>query len=162
MNKARLVERIAQLVNNKDIEDISDIRDESDRDGMRIVIELKRGAQPQIVLNQLFKHTQMQESFSMIFLAVVNGQPQELGLIQTINYFIEHRVDVVRRRTAFLLNKARDREHILEGYPMPSTISTMSSPLFADRFPRGCPRKSGPVLRRQEDRHQCNWPRTAG
>ena len=80
VNKARLVERIAQLVNNKDIEDISDIRDESDRDGMRIVVELKRGAEPQIVLNQLFKHTQMQESFSMILLAVVNGQPREMGL----------------------------------------------------------------------------------
>src|SRR6202048_1805424 len=115
-NKARLVERIAQLVNNKDIEDISDIRDESDRDGMRIVVELKRSAEPQIVLNQLFKHTAMQESFSMIFLAVVNGQPRELGLIQAIKHFIDHRVDVVRRRTAYLLAKARDREHILEGY----------------------------------------------
>ena len=116
VNKARLVERIAQLVNDKDIEDISDIRDESDRDGMRIVVELKRSAEPQIVLNQLFKHTQMQESFSMILLAVVNGQPREMGLIQTIKYFIEHRVDVVRRRTAYLLQKAKDREHILEGY----------------------------------------------
>src|SRR5271166_5555956 len=83
VNKAKLVERIAQLVNDKDIEDISDIRDESDRDGMRIVVELKRGAEPQIVLNQLFKHTQMQESFSMILLAVVNGQPREMGIIQT-------------------------------------------------------------------------------
>src|ERR1700732_2970431 len=116
VNKARLVERIAQLVNDKDIENISDIRDESDRDGMRIVVELKRGSEPQIVLNQLFKHTQMQESFSMILLAVVNGQPREMGLIQTIKYFIEHRVDVVRRRTAYLLQKAKDREHILEGY----------------------------------------------
>src|ERR1700726_2448779 len=83
VNKARLVERIAQLVKDKDIEDISDVRDESDRDGMRIVIELKRGAEPQIVLNKLFKHTQMQEGFSMILLAVVNGQPRELGLIPT-------------------------------------------------------------------------------
>src|SRR2546430_5309260 len=116
VNKSRLIERIAELVNNKDIEDISDIRDESDRDGMRIVVELKRGAEPQIVLNQLFKHTQMQESFSMILLAVVNGQPREMGLVQTIKYFIEHRVDVVRRRTAYLLAKAQDREHILEGY----------------------------------------------
>jgi DNA gyrase subunit A len=116
VNKARLVERIAQLVNDKDIEDISDIRDESDRDGMRIVIELKRGAEAQIVLNQLFKHTQMQESFSMILLAVVNGQPRELGLIEAIKHFINHRVDVVRRRTAYLLTKAKDREHILEGY----------------------------------------------
>jgi DNA gyrase subunit A len=116
VNKSVLIKRIAQLVNDKDIEDISDVRDESDRDGMRIVVELKRGAEPQIVLNQLFKHTQMQESFSMILLAVVNGQPREMGLIQTIKYFIEHRLDVVRRRTAYLLSKAKDREHILEGY----------------------------------------------
>jgi DNA gyrase subunit A len=116
VNKSVLIKRIAQLVNDKEIEDISDVRDESDRDGMRIVIELKRGAEPQIVLNQLFKHTQMQESFSMILLAVVNGQPREMGIIQTIKYFIEHRVDVVRRRTAYLLQKAKDREHILEGY----------------------------------------------
>src|SRR5438876_2836612 len=116
VNKARLVERIAQLVNDKDIEDISDIRDESDRDGMRIVVELKRGAEPQIVLNQLYKHTQMQESFSMILLAVVNGQPKEMGLVQAIKHFIDHRVDVVRRRTAYLLLKAKEREHILEGY----------------------------------------------
>jgi DNA gyrase subunit A len=83
---------------------------------MRIVIELKRGAEPQIILNQLFKHTSMQEGFSMIFLAVVNGQPKEMGLIQAIQHFIDHRVDVVRRRTAYLLQKAKDREHILEGY----------------------------------------------
>jgi len=116
VNKARLIERIAQLVNEKIIDDISDIRDESDRDGMRIVVELKRGGEPQIVLNQLFKHTSMQEGFSMIFLAVVNGQPKELGLIQAIQLFIDHRVDIVRRRTAYLLRKAKDREHILEGY----------------------------------------------
>jgi DNA gyrase subunit A len=116
VNKARLIERIAQLVNDKIIDDISDIRDESDRDGMRIVVELKRGAEEQIVLNQLYKHTQMQESFSMIFLAVVNGQPKEMGLVQAIQYFIDHRVDVVRRRTVYLLQKAREREHILEGY----------------------------------------------
>jgi DNA gyrase subunit A len=116
VNKSRLIERIAQLVNDKVVDDISDIRDESDRDGMRIVVELKRGAEPQIVLNQLFKHTSMQEGFSMIFLAVVNGQPKEMGLIQAIKHFIDHRVDVVRRRTAYLLQKAKDREHILEGY----------------------------------------------
>ncbi len=116
VNKARLIERIADLVNDKTIDDISDIRDESDRDGMRIVIELKRGAEPQIVLNQLYKHTSMQEGFSMILLAVVNQQPKEMGLIQAIKHFIDHRVDVVRRRTLYLLNKARDREHILEGY----------------------------------------------
>ena len=116
VNKARLIERMAQLVNDKIVDDISDIRDESDRDGMRIVVELKRGAEPQIVLNQLFKHTAMQESFSMILLAVVNGQPKEMGLVQAIRHFIDHRADVVRRRTAYLLRKAKDREHILEGY----------------------------------------------
>src|SRR5438105_4263167 len=116
VNKAKLIERIAQLVNDKVVDDISDVRDESDRQGMRIVIELKRGAEPQIILNQLYKHTQMQESFSMIFLAVVNGQPREMGLITALQHFIDHRVDVVRRRTSFLLAKARDREHILEGY----------------------------------------------
>jgi DNA gyrase subunit A len=116
VNKAKLVERIAELVNNKVIDDISDVRDESDRDGMRIVIELKRSAEAQIVLNQLFKHTSMQESFSMIFLAVINGQPKEMGLVQAIQYFVDHRIDVVRRRTAHLLLKAREREHVLEGY----------------------------------------------
>jgi DNA gyrase subunit A len=116
VNKATLQKRIADLVLDKTIDDISDVRDESDRDGMRVVIELKRGAEPQIVLNQLFKHTQMQEGFSMIFLAVVNGQPKEMGLIEAIKHFIDHRVDVVRRRTAFLLKKAKDREHVLEGY----------------------------------------------
>ena len=116
VSKKRLIERMAQLVNDKIIDEISDIRDESDRDGMRIVVELKRGGEPQIVLNQLFKHTSMQEGFSMIFLAVVNGQPKEMGLIQAIKHFIDHRVDVVRRRTSYLLAKAKDREHILEGY----------------------------------------------
>ncbi len=116
VNKAKLVERIAELVNDKVIDDVSDVRDESDRDGMRIVIELKRGGQPEIVLNQLYKHTQMQESFSMIFLAVLNGQPREMGLDEAIRCFINHRIDVVQRRTVFLLRKAREREHILEGY----------------------------------------------
>src|SRR5246127_1493497 len=116
VNKARLVARIAELVNDKVIDDISDIRDESDREGMRIVIELKRGAEPQIILNQLFKHTEMQQGFSMILLAIAHGQPREMGLVQAIQYFIDHRVEVVRRRTAYLLAKAQDREHILEGY----------------------------------------------
>jgi DNA gyrase subunit A len=116
VNKSKLIERIAELVNEKIVDDISDVRDESDRDGMRIVIELKRGAQPEIVLNQLYKHTQMQESFSMIFLAVLNGQPRELSLDQAIRAFIDHRVDVVQRRTIFLLKKDRAREHQLEGY----------------------------------------------
>jgi len=116
VNKSALIKRIAELVNDKIIDDISDVRDESDRDGMRILIELKRGAESQIVLNQLYKHTSMQESFSMIFLAVVNNQPREMGLVQAIHHFIDHRVDVVRRRTAYLLARAREREHILEGY----------------------------------------------
>jgi DNA gyrase subunit A len=115
VNKSKLIERIAELVTDKIVDDISDVRDESDRDGMRIVIELKRGAQPEIVLNQLYKHTQMQESFSMIFLAVLNGQPRELGLDQAIRCFLDHRIDVVQRRTVFLLKKDRAREHILEG-----------------------------------------------
>ncbi len=116
VNKSKLIERIAELYHEKVIDDISDVRDESDRDGMRIVIELKRGVESQIVLNQLYKHTQMQESFSMIFLAVVNNQPRELALPDAILHFIDHRVDVVRRRTAFQLRKAREREHILLGY----------------------------------------------
>jgi DNA gyrase subunit A len=116
VNKSKLIERIAATVHEKIIDDISEVRDESDRDGMRIVIELKRGTEAQIVLNQLYKNTQMQESFSMIFLAVVNGQPRELPLPDAIRHFIDHRVDVVRRRTAYLLRKAREREHILLGY----------------------------------------------
>jgi len=116
VNKSNLIKHIAQLVNDKVIDDISDVRDESDRDGMRIVIELKRGAQHEIVLNQLYKNTSMQESFSMIFLAVHNGQPKELALPDAIWAFIDHRIEVVRRRTAFLLNKAREREHVLLGY----------------------------------------------
>src|ERR1700761_3471868 len=116
VNKSKLIERIAELVNEKIIDEISDVRDESDRDGMRIVIELKRGAQPEIILNQLYKHTQMQESFSMIFLAVLNGRPLEFPLDVALRAFIDHRIDVVQRRTAFLLRKAREREHILEGY----------------------------------------------
>src|ERR1700745_3171995 len=116
VNKARLVARIAELVNDKVIDDISDIRDESDREGMRIVIELKRGAEPQIILNQLFKHTEMQQGFSLILLGIAHGEPRERGLGQAIQYFTDHRVEVVRRRTAYLLAKAQDREHILEGY----------------------------------------------
>ncbi|HYY68139.1 MAG TPA: DNA gyrase subunit A [Terriglobales bacterium] len=116
VNKRYLVERIAELVNNKTLDDVADIRDESDREGMRIVVELKRGVESQIILNNLYKHTQMQENFSMIFLAIVNGQPKEMGLIQAIQHFIDHRVEVVRRRTSFLLLRAREREHILEGY----------------------------------------------
>src|SRR6516162_657442 len=116
VNKARLIEHIAELIQNKKIEGIADIRDESDREGMRIVIEVKRDEEPQLILNHLFKHTQMQESFGMILLAIVGGQPRELGLLDLLRLFIDHRVDVVRRRTQYELRKAREREHLLLGY----------------------------------------------
>src|ERR1700720_839122 len=116
VNKSRLIERIAELVQSKKIEGIADVRDESSREGMRIVIEIKRGEEAQLILNNLFKYTQMQESFGMILLAIVAGQPRELGLIPLIKLFIEHRVEVVRRRTIHELRKAREREHILVGY----------------------------------------------
>jgi DNA gyrase subunit A len=116
VNKARLIEHIAELIQNKKIEGIADIRDESDRDGMRIVIEVKRDEEPQIILAHLFKHTQMQESFSMILLSIVANQPRELGLIEMLRLFLDHRVDVVRRRTEYELRKAQEREHILLGY----------------------------------------------
>ena len=116
VNKSRLIENTAALINDKKIEGISDVRDESDRDGMRIVFELKRGEQADVVLNNLFKQTQLQTSFGIINLSIVNGQPRELGLIQTIKYFIDHRTDVVRRRTDYELRKAREREHLLLGF----------------------------------------------
>jgi DNA gyrase subunit A len=116
VNKSRLIENTAAMVNDKKLEGISEIRDESDRDGMRIVYELKRGEQAEVILNNLYKSTQLQISFGIINLSIVHGQPRELGLIQTIKYFIEHRVDVVRRRTDYELRKAREREHILLGF----------------------------------------------
>jgi DNA gyrase subunit A len=116
VNKARLVADIAALVNEKKIEGIADIRDESDRDGMRIFLELKRGETPEVVLNNLYKHTQMQTNFGVIMLSIVNGQPRELGLMDCLRRFIDHRIDVVRRRTDYLLRKAREREHILLGF----------------------------------------------
>jgi DNA gyrase subunit A len=116
VNKARLIESAASLVNEKKIEGISEIRDESDRDGMRIVFELKRGEQPEVVLNNLYKHTQLQVGFGIIMLSIVNGQPRELGLIDCLKRFLDHRVDVVRRRTDYELRKAREREHILLGF----------------------------------------------
>ncbi len=116
VNKARLIEATAGLVNEKRLEGISEIRDESDRDGMRIVFELKRGEQSEVVLNNLYKHTQLQINFGVIMLSIVNGQPRELGLADVLKRFIDHRIDVVRRRTDFLLRKAREREHILLGF----------------------------------------------
>ncbi len=116
VNKARLIERIAELVQGKRIDGISDVRDESDRDGMRIVIEVKRGEESQLVLNHLYKLTQMQESFGMILLAITGGQPREMGLIELLQLFLEHRRDVVLRRTQFDLRKAEEREHLLLGF----------------------------------------------
>src|SRR5450631_2392522 len=116
VNKSRLIEAASALVNEKKLEGIGDIRDESDRDGMRIVFELKRGEQAEVVLNNLYKHTQLQIGFGIIMLSIVNGQPRELGLVDCIKFFIDHRIEVVRRRTEFELRKARDREHILLGF----------------------------------------------
>ena len=116
VNKARLIEYRGSLVNEKKLEGISNIRDESDRDGMRIVFELKRDEQAEVVLNNLYKQTQMQISFGVIMLAIVNFQPKEMGLVEVMKRFIEHRADVVRRRTDYLLRKAREREHILLGF----------------------------------------------
>jgi DNA gyrase subunit A len=116
VNKARLIEAAAGMVNDKKLEGISEIRDESDRDGMRIVFELKRGEQAEVILNNLYKHTQLQINFGVIMLSIVNGQPRELGLLDVLKRFIDHRIDVVRRRTDFLLRKAREREHILLGF----------------------------------------------
>lgn len=115
VNKAAMIEKIADLVKDKKIEGISDLRDESDRNGMRIVIELKRDANANILLNQLYKHTQMQDTFSIIMLALVNGQPKVLNLKSIITHYINHQKDVVTRRTQFDLRKAEARAHILEG-----------------------------------------------
>jgi DNA gyrase subunit A len=115
VNKARLLESIAELVNEKKLEGIADIRDESDREGIRVVIEIKKGELPEVVLNNLYKHTALQTSFGIIMLAIVDKQPKTLGLIDVMRYFISHRQDVIRRRTRFELKKAEQRAHILEG-----------------------------------------------
>jgi len=116
VNKANLIEKIADLVREGKINDISNIRDESDRDGLRIVIELKRDAQPPVILNQLFKHTQMQVTFGVIMLALVNGVPKVLTLQEMMKHFLDHRMDVLIRRTKYELDAAEKRAHILEGY----------------------------------------------
>jgi len=115
VNKKTLQERIAELVNEKKVEGISDIRDESDKDGMRLVIELKRGEVPEVILNNLYKHTQLQDTFGMNLVALVDGQPRLLNLKQMVEYFLSHRREVVTRRTVFQLRKARERGHVLEG-----------------------------------------------
>ncbi|AFZ82623.1 DNA gyrase subunit A [Candidatus Kinetoplastidibacterium crithidiae] len=139
VNKKTLQERIAELVNSKRIEGISDIRDESDKDGMRLVIELKRGESPEIILNNLYKNTQLQDTLGMNLVALVHGQPKLLNLKQIISYFLEHRREVVTRRTVFRLNKAKNRAHILEGLAVALAnidefiliIKTAASPLIA-------------------------------
>jgi len=115
VNKARLIEKIAELVREKKIEGVSDLRDESDRDGIRIVIELKRGEMAEVVLNNLYKHTQMENTFGIIMLAIVGAQPHVLKLKEILGYFLQHRRDVILRRTRYELRKAEERAHILEG-----------------------------------------------
>src|SRR5919201_854616 len=115
VNKAKLIERIADLVREKTIEGIADLRDESDREGMRIVIELRRGEVPDVVLNNLYKHTQLQTTFGIIMLAIAGGRPKVLSLLEVIENFVEFRREVVRRRTEFELRKAEARAHLLEG-----------------------------------------------
>lgn len=115
VNKARLIEKMADLVKEKTIDGITDLRDESDRNGMRIVIELRRDVNPQIILNQLYKHTQLQDSFGVIMLSLVDGHPRVLNLKETLFYYLEHQKDVIVRRTRFDLRKAEERLHIVEG-----------------------------------------------
>ncbi|MCH5585030.1 DNA gyrase subunit A [Shimazuella sp. AN120528] len=116
VNKAKLVEKIAELVRDKKIDGITDLRDESDRNGMRVVIELRRDVNPRIVLNNLYKHTTLQTSFGVNTLALVNGQPRVLNLHQALSHYLDHQIEVIRRRTQFDLHKAEERAHILEGY----------------------------------------------
>lgn len=115
VNKTRLIENIAELVNSKTIEGITDLRDESDKEGMRIVIEVRRGEEPQVVLNQLYKHTALQSTASIIFLALVNNQPRILTLREMVYYYVRHRAEIIERRTRFDLEKAEARAHIVEG-----------------------------------------------
>ncbi len=139
VNKKTLLERIAELVREKKIDGISDIRDESDKSGMRVVIELKRGEVPEVILNNLFKHTQLQDTFGMNFVALVDGQPKLLNLKQIIEFFLFHRREIVTRRTVYELRKARERGHILEGLSVALSniddfieiIKSSESPLIA-------------------------------
>ena len=115
VNKARLIEKIAELVKDKKIDGITDLRDESDRQGMRVCIELRRDANPNVVLNLLFKHTQLQDTFGVTMLALVNNEPKVLNLGEMLNYYLLHQEEVVTRRTKYDLNKAEERAHILKG-----------------------------------------------
>ena len=115
VNKARLIEKIAELVKDKKIDGITDLRDESDREGMRICIELRKDANANVIMNQLYKHTQIQDSFGVIMLALVNNEPKVMNLKDILTYYIMHQEDVVTRRTQYDLNKAEERDHILQG-----------------------------------------------
>ena len=115
VNKARLIEKIAELARDKKIDGITDLRDESDRQGMRICIELRRDVNPNIILNQLYKHTQLQDTFGVIMLSLVDNQPKILNILDMLKYYLLHQEDVVTRRTKYDLNKAEERAHILEG-----------------------------------------------
>ncbi|MBV8728764.1 MAG: DNA gyrase subunit A, partial [Acidobacteriia bacterium] len=116
VNKANLIKQVAALINEKKLEGMGEPRDESDRDGVRVVFPLKRGEQAEVILNNLYKQTQLQIGFGIIMLSIVNGQPRELGLLDMVKFFIEHRIEVVRRRTEYELRKAREREHLLIGF----------------------------------------------
>ena len=115
VNKAKLIEDIASLVRDKKVTGVSDLRDESDREGIRVVVELTRGTNANVVLNQLYKHTQMQTTFGIINLALVDDIPRELNLKQILRIYLDHRIDVILKRTQFMLKKAEDRAHILKG-----------------------------------------------
>ena len=115
VNKAKLIEKIAELVKEKKIDGITDLRDESDREGMRVVVELRRDANANIILNQLYKHTQLQDTFGVIMLALVNNEPKVMSLLEILSHYLNHQKEVVTRRTQYDLNKAEERAHILEG-----------------------------------------------
>ena len=142
VNKAKLIEKIADLIHEKRLEGISDLRDESDRDGLRVVIELKKNENPSVLLNQLYKHTQMQTTFGVIMLALVGNRPEVLDLKQILAAFIEHRIEVVVRRTAYDLRKAEERAHILEGLKralesLDEVIALIRGRLLRKRHARG-------------------------
>ena len=115
VNKARLIEKIAEMVRDKKIDGITDLSDQSNREGMRVVIELRRDVNANVILNQLYKHTQLQDTFGVIMLALVNNQPKVMNILQMLKYYLMHQEEVVTRRTQYELNKAEERAHILEG-----------------------------------------------
>ena len=155
VNKARLVEKIAELVHDKRVEGISDLRDESDRNGMRIVIELKKDVNANVILNQLYKHTQMQDTFGVIMLALVDGEPKVLNLREMLSHYLTFQEEVVTRRTQYDLDRAKERLHILEGSSLRSTTSTRSWRSSKNPPPPPLPRSacvSGSAFRKNKRR----------